>query len=45
MKSTEPHTDSYYSLDLPGALVDAGFSVVETVCTDPRHRTVIALKA
>ena len=45
MKSTEPWTDSYYSLDFPGALVDAGFSVVETFCTDPRHRTVVALKA
>jgi SAM-dependent methyltransferase len=45
MKSTEPHTDEYYTLPLEEALLDAGFSVVEKFSTDPRHRTVVALKA
>ncbi|KAL2938011.1 Demethylmenaquinone methyltransferase [Bienertia sinuspersici] len=42
MKSTEPFLDEYYLLDLEAALREAGFDHVETVLTDPRHRTVTA---
>lgn len=41
MKSTEPHSDSYYAFDLEGAMRDAGFQHVITRETDPRHRTVL----
>jgi ubiquinone/menaquinone biosynthesis C-methylase UbiE len=44
MKSTEPHSDEYYSFDLEAALRDAGFTEVKTVETDPRHRAIFALK-
>jgi len=44
MKSTEPHTDEYYTFDFEAALREAGFRDVQTVCTDPRHRTVLALR-
>jgi len=40
MKSTEPFLDEYYLLDLEDAMRKAGFMHVETVLTDPRHRTV-----
>lgn len=42
MKSTEPFLDEYYLLDLEAALREAGFAHVQTVLTDPRHRTVTA---
>lgn len=44
MKSTEPHTDEYYTLDIEQALRDAGFADVVSVRSDPRHRTVVARK-
>lgn len=44
MKSTEPWSDQYYTFDLEGALEEAGFSRVKTVASDPRHRTVMAVK-
>uniref|UniRef100_A0A803N1Q7 Methyltransferase type 11 domain-containing protein n=1 Tax=Chenopodium quinoa TaxID=63459 RepID=A0A803N1Q7_CHEQI len=42
MKSTEPFLDEYYLLDLESALREAGFINVQTILTDPRHRTVTA---
>ncbi len=44
MKSTEPWTDDYYTFDVETALLEAGFSAVSTVESDPRHRTIIAQK-
>ena len=41
MKSTEPWSDDYYTYDLEAALRKVGFVDVETVATDPRHRTVL----
>jgi len=43
MKSTEPWTDEYYLLDLEQTMRDVGFGAVETVPSDPRHRTVMAV--
>jgi hypothetical protein len=40
MKSTEPHSDEYYLMDLDGAMKEIGFINVTSVLTDPRHRTV-----
>ncbi|GMH12115.1 hypothetical protein Nepgr_013956 [Nepenthes gracilis] len=40
MKSTEPFLDEYYLLDLEGVMREAGFINVQTLLTDPRHRTV-----
>ncbi|PWA83931.1 S-adenosyl-L-methionine-dependent methyltransferase [Artemisia annua] len=42
MKSTEPFLDEYYLLDLEKAVKDAGFVNIQTVLTDPRHRTLTA---
>ncbi len=44
MKSTEPWTDDYYTFDVEAALLEAGFSSISTVESDPRHRTLIAKK-
>lgn len=44
MKSTEPHSDEYYTFDVEGAMRDAGFVDVTSVRTDPRHRTVMGRK-
>jgi ubiquinone/menaquinone biosynthesis C-methylase UbiE len=44
MKSTEPHSDEYYTHDLENCLRAAGFEDVMTVPTDPRHRTVLGVK-
>ncbi len=44
MKSTEPWTDDYYTFDVEAALLEAGFSCVSNVESDPRHRTLIAKK-
>jgi len=41
MKSTEPHSNEYYTIDIEAALRDAGFEHVHTEDTDPRHRTVL----
>lgn len=40
MKSTEPHLDEYYLMDLENTMVEIGFIHVRSVLTDPRHRTV-----
>jgi ubiquinone/menaquinone biosynthesis C-methylase UbiE len=45
MKSTEPWSDEYYTLDLVAAVREAGFESVQMQPSDPRHRTLIALKA
>jgi hypothetical protein len=45
MKSTEPWSDEYYTLDLVAAVRAAGFESVQMQPSDPRHRTLIALKA
>lgn len=44
MKSTEPWSDQYYVLDIESLLKQVGFSSVSTTATDPRHRTVVAVK-
>ena len=41
MKSTEPHSNEYYAVDIESALRESGFEHVHTVDTDPRHRTVL----
>ena len=41
MKSTEPHSNEYYTVDIEGLLAECGFEHVHTVDTDPRHRTVL----
>lgn len=45
MKSTEPWSDEYYSYDVEAALAKIGFKNVVTIPTDPRHRTILAMKA
>uniref|UniRef100_A0A2N9J521 Methyltransferase type 11 domain-containing protein n=1 Tax=Fagus sylvatica TaxID=28930 RepID=A0A2N9J521_FAGSY len=42
MKSTEPFLDEYYLNDLEGTLREAGFVNIQTILTDPRHRTMTA---
>ena len=44
MKSTEPWSDEYYALDLEGLLEGIGYVKVQTVESDPRHRTILATK-
>ena len=43
MKSTEPHSDLYYQMDIEAALRDAGFQHVVTKEADHRHRAVLGL--
>uniref|UniRef100_A0A7S0WJH7 Methyltransferase type 11 domain-containing protein n=1 Tax=Pyramimonas obovata TaxID=1411642 RepID=A0A7S0WJH7_9CHLO len=45
MKSTEPHSDEYYTLDVEQALRDAGFTDVHSEASDPRHRTVLGTRS
>ncbi|XP_055962446.1 uncharacterized protein LOC126655201 isoform X1 [Mercurialis annua] len=42
LKSTEPFLDEYYLTDLEGRLKEAGFLHIQSLLTDPRHRTVTA---
>ena len=44
MKSTEPWSDDYYTFDVEAALTAIGFDYQTTVESDPRHRTIVALK-
>ena len=44
MKSTEPWTDEYYTLDVEALLEKIGFSKISTQESDPRHRTILAFK-
>ena len=42
MKSTEPHSDDYYTFDVEAALRDTpGVVSVQVHETDPRHRTIL----
>lgn len=41
MKSTEPHSDSYYAYDVEECMKKWGLRGVNTVESDPRHRTVL----
>lgn len=41
MKSTEPHSDSYYAYDVEAAMTAAGFKSVVTREADHRHRAVL----
>ena len=43
-KSTEPFLIDYITLDLHGAIQDAGFKAPLQLQNSPRHRTVVALK-
>ena len=45
MKSTEPHSDEYYTLDVEHTLRAAGFTHVHTESSDPRHRTVLGTRS
>ncbi len=45
LKSTEPYLDDYFELDLPGAIVQAGFNAPTVTSNSPRHRTLVARKA
>ncbi|KAM3090749.1 class I SAM-dependent methyltransferase [Phormidesmis sp. 146-35] len=42
LKSTEPYMDDYFSFDLEGAIVQAGFTHPKVTRNTPRHRTIIA---
>lgn len=44
MKSTEPWSDEYYTLDVEATLAAVGFDYKITVASDPRHRTILACK-
>lgn len=44
MKSTEPFLDQYYTLDMEALLEEVGFVNVSSTRTDPRHRTIVAIK-
>ncbi len=44
MKSTEPWSDDYYTFDVENALQEVGFEHKTTLESDPRHRTIIAIK-
>ena len=45
MKSTEPWSDDYYTFDVEAAIAQVGFNHKTTVPSDPRHRTIIAVKS
>lgn len=42
MKSTEPHSNSYYSTEIEDIMREVGFGDVATVELDPRHRHILA---
>ncbi len=44
MKSTEPHSDDYYTFNVEQSLQDLGFDYQTTVPSDHRHRTIVATK-
>lgn len=44
MKSTEPWSDDYYTFNVEDTLREVGFDYRTTTPSDPRHRTIIALK-
>lgn len=42
MKSTEPWSDQYYTLNMEAMLKAVGFEYLATVASDPRHRTLVS---
>jgi ubiquinone/menaquinone biosynthesis C-methylase UbiE len=44
MKSTEPWSDDYYTFDVEAAMGEVGFSNIQTIESDPRHRTIVATR-
>lgn len=42
LKSTEPHLDQYFALDIEQTLVAAGFQTLSITPNKPRHCTIIA---
>ena len=44
MKSTEPWSDDYYTFNVEAAIKEVGFNYQTTIPSDPRHRTIIAIK-
>lgn len=44
MKSTEPWSDEYYTFDVENCLQEIGFQHRVTAPSDPRHRTIVAMK-
>lgn len=44
MKSTEPWSDEFYTLDLEGAIAASGFDLRAVEPCDPRHRALVAVK-
>lgn len=44
MKSTEPHSDEYYTLNMEETLRASGFKDVHTEASNPRHRTVLGTR-
>jgi ubiquinone/menaquinone biosynthesis C-methylase UbiE len=44
MKSTEPWSDEFYTLDVEATMQTVGFDHVVTVPSDPRHRTILGRK-
>ena len=42
LKSTEPYLEDYFRLDLPAALLEAGFRNLQRSAADPRHRVLVA---
>jgi ubiquinone/menaquinone biosynthesis C-methylase UbiE len=42
LKSTEPHLDQYFTLDLTAAFLDAGFGTPQIEIVSPRHRAIVA---
>lgn len=44
MKSTEPWSDEYYTFDVENCLKEIGFQHRVTAPSDPRHRTIVAMK-
>lgn len=42
LKSTEPHMDEYFTLDLEQAIVEAGFTPPTVTSISPQHWTLIA---
>ncbi|MEL4895434.1 class I SAM-dependent methyltransferase [Crocosphaera sp. Alani8] len=44
MKSTEPHSDDYYTFDVEQTLKNLGFDYKTTLPSDHRHRAIVATK-
>ena len=42
LKSTEPYLDEFFSLDIAGAIVEAGFQTPDVAQNSPRHHAIVA---